>query len=82
MDKVTGICLLLLAYKYYFLLPSDEAKLFLGGIGLYLLSTLIIGTKGMLFGIVKRVDVFHVMLVFANWSFTQGILLQRNSIIP
>ena len=77
---VIGMCLVLVAYKYYPLLPSDEAKLFLGGVGLYLSSSLLVGTKGTYFGVIKRVDVFHVLLVFANWSFTNGILLQRTTL--
>jgi len=77
---IIGMCLGLVAYKGYFLLPNDEGKLYLIGVILYFSSSLLVGTKGHIAG-VKRVDIFHVMLVFANLAFTRGIMLQRNLIV-
>ena len=73
---VIGMCLSLVVIKSYYLIPNDEGKLFLMGVFLYLSSSILVGTKGS-YGPIKRVDVFHVMLVFANFAFTKGIMLQR-----
>ena len=51
---------------------ADTAKLIWTGVGIFIASSTLVGTKGKLFGM-KRVDIFHVLLVLGNWCFTTVI---------